>query len=120
MLGRAYLTVAKGLKDGDSVVIGTAPTFFGLMLQSSLDWSLLFAAKLYDKTKGTITVKSLLREAKSKAGTFKNGTSAQVFRAHELGQPMFPGGCSIGKMTSPPGARFYKTRWFELLNDRGS
>jgi hypothetical protein len=81
MLGRAYLTVANGLKDGDSVVIGTAPTFFGLMLQSSLDSSLLFAAKLYDKTKGAITVKSLLHEAKSKAGTFKNGTSAQVFLA---------------------------------------
>lgn len=81
LFGRAYLTIAKGLAEADPVVLQASQTFFGLTLQASLQMSQMLAAKLYDKTKGSVTIRLLLNEALSKAGTFKHGTASQVCAA---------------------------------------
>ncbi len=78
MLGRAYLTIANGLRDADAVVFKSSPTFFGLAFEASLQMSQMYAAKLYDKTSKPVTVKSLLDRAKLEAATFKHGTPEQV------------------------------------------
>jgi hypothetical protein len=78
VFGKGYLCIAKGLGEADPVVLGTANTFFGLTVESCLQMSQMFAAKLYDKTKGAVTVKFLLQEAASQAGMFKYGTSQEV------------------------------------------
>src|SRR5271170_6597065 len=78
LFGGAYLAIAKGLVEEDPVVLRVSPAFFGLTLEASLQMSQMFAAKLYDKTRGAVTLKSLLAEAELKAGTFKNGTPPQV------------------------------------------
>jgi hypothetical protein len=72
LLGRAYLAIANGLKDADPVVLKCSPTFFGLSIEASLEMSQMYVAKLYDKTNGAITVKSLLDRAKLEAPTFKH------------------------------------------------
>ena len=46
----------------------------------------MYAAKLYDKTKGAVTLRSLLAEAKSKAGDFKHGTPKEVAAAVSDGE----------------------------------
>lgn len=81
VFGRAYLGISKGLAGADPVVLNTSRTFFGLTLEACLHMSQILAAKLYDKTSGAITVKSLLAEAQSKAGMFKYGTSQEVSTA---------------------------------------
>ena len=78
LMGRAYLTIADGLKDWDPIVLKCSPTFFGLSVEASLQMSQMYVAKLYDKTKGAITVKSLLDRAKIEASTFTHGTAQQV------------------------------------------
>jgi hypothetical protein len=78
ILGRAYLTIANGLRESDPVVLKSSPTFFGLTIEASLQMSQMYAAKLYDQTKGAVTVESLLERAKLGAATFKNGTPDDV------------------------------------------
>jgi len=78
VLGKAYLTIGKGLAGTDPVVLNTARAFFGLTREACLQMSQMFAAKLYDKTAGTVTVKSLLNVARSQAGKFKFGSPQEV------------------------------------------
>ena len=79
LFGGAYLTIAKGLAGADPVVLRSSSAFFGLTLEASLQMSQMFAAKLYDKTSGAVTVESLLAEAELKAGTFKERDAGSSF-----------------------------------------
>ncbi len=81
LFGKAYLGIAKGLAAADSVVLNTSRIFFGLTLEACLHMSQMFAAKLYDKTSGAVTVKSLLAAAQSQAGLFKHGTPQEISAA---------------------------------------
>ena len=81
LFGKTYLGIAKGLAGADPVVLSTSRTFFGLTLEACLQMSQMFAAKLYDKTSGAVTVKSLLDAAQSQAGMFKHGTPQEVSEA---------------------------------------
>jgi hypothetical protein len=78
LFGKSYLEIAKGLAGADKVVLAASPAFFGMTVEASLQMSQMFAAKLYDKTRGVVTVKSLLAEAQAQAGVFKHGTPSQV------------------------------------------
>jgi hypothetical protein len=81
LFGKAYLTIGTGLSVTDPVVLNTARTFFGLTHEACLHMSQMFAAKLYDKTGGTVTVRSLMKAAEAQAGTFKHGTRQDVAAA---------------------------------------
>jgi len=76
--GKAHLAIAKGLLSADPVVLQTANVFFSLTLDGSLQLSQICAAKLYDKPRGAVTVRTLLFAAEKEAGLFANGTPAQV------------------------------------------
>src|ERR1039458_8682357 len=42
LMGRAYLTIADGLKDWDPIVLKCSPTFFGLSVEASLQMSQMY------------------------------------------------------------------------------
>ncbi len=81
ILGNSYTDLAKGLRDADPVVLQSAGTFFGLTLDGSLQLSQMIAARLYDTTKGAVTVRSLLSDAAEQISSFQNGTQEQVREA---------------------------------------
>lgn len=79
IFGRTHLKIAKEIRAADPVVVHTAKTFFGLTHDAHIDAAQMYAAKLHDKTRGTITVRSALDEADRLAGSFV-GTSAEQVR----------------------------------------
>jgi hypothetical protein len=62
LVGRACLKIAQGIWDADPVVRSTAPTFFGLTLEESLQLAQIHAARLYDEN--AISIYSLISEVK--------------------------------------------------------
>lgn len=76
--GRTHLKLARAIRQADPAIIHTAPTFFGLTCDAHLDAAQLYAAKLYDRTKGPITVKSALLEADRIAGRFSHTSAEEV------------------------------------------
>jgi len=81
LFGKTYLGIGKGLAGADPIALNTSRTFFGLTLEACLQMSQMFAAKLYDKTRGVVAVKSLLDTARSQAAMFKYGTPQEVTAA---------------------------------------
>lgn len=81
LVGKSYLDVAKGLLEADPAILHTAPTFFGLTIDGSLELAQMAVARLYDRTKGTVTVKIMLFQAASQRDTFLRGDQQQVTEA---------------------------------------
>src|ERR1700683_4617676 len=81
LVGRTYLDMATGLLNADLVLTQVSPTFFGLTIYGSLELSQMAVARLYDETKGTITVPKMLRRAEMEAGSFQRGTSQEIRQA---------------------------------------
>jgi hypothetical protein len=78
VVGRAHLVVARGLANSDPVVLNAATVFFGMSIDANLYASQMHAAKLYDRTHGTVTVRTLLKRAGEEAGTAKYGSVSDV------------------------------------------
>ena len=76
--GRTHLRIALAIRRADPVVIHSAQTFFGLTHDAHLAAAQMYAAKLYDKTKGSLGVRSLLAKAGQLAGKFANATGEEV------------------------------------------
>ena len=81
LVGRTYLDSAKGLLNADPVLLQTAQTFFGLTIDGSLELAQMAIARLYDNTKGTMTIPKMLDQAELKAGSFQRGTAQEVRQA---------------------------------------
>lgn len=81
LVGKSYLDVAKGLLQADPVIIQTAPTFFGLTLDGSLELAQIAIARLYDRTRGTITMMAALWEAANQRDTFQRGDRTRINEA---------------------------------------
>jgi len=73
-----HLGVAKGLQQADPVILVTAPTFFGLTVDGSLELAQMAIAKIYDKTGGAVTMEKMLREASLSLGSFKRGSRQEI------------------------------------------
>ena len=78
LVGKTYLQIGKRLLDSDPVIRHTAPTFFGLTVDGSLELAQIAVARLYDTTSGTITVTTMLRLAEQQAGLFQRGDAMEV------------------------------------------
>ena len=78
IFARTHLGIAKGIRAADPAVVHTARTFFGLTHDAHLNAALMYAAKLHDKTRGTISVKSAIDKAEQVAGTFIHATAERV------------------------------------------
>jgi hypothetical protein len=81
LVGRTYLDIAKGLLKADPVLLHAAPTFFGLTIDGSLELAQMAIARLYDKTKGSMTVPKMLERVELEAGSFQRGTGQEVREA---------------------------------------
>jgi hypothetical protein len=84
LVGKAYLNLAQGLLQADPAVTQGSGTFWGLTIDGSLEHAQMAAARLYDRTEGTVTVRSMLFQAAQSAqiaGTFQRGDSQDVTAA---------------------------------------
>jgi AbiU2 len=78
LVGKSYLNVAKGLLKADPFILQTAPTFFGLSINGSLELAQMTVARLYDKTRGAVTIRTMLRDAPLQLSTFRNATEDEA------------------------------------------
>jgi hypothetical protein len=81
LVGKTYLEVARGLLRADPVILQTAPTFFGLTSDGSLELAQMAVARLYDRMERTVTVKAMLFQAASQIDTFQRGDRQEVGEA---------------------------------------
>ena len=86
LIGKSYLNLAKGLLKADPALLQqVSPTFFGLTVDGSLELAQMAIARLYDKSRGSVTIRSMLDDATGELAVFRNATEAQardiVFRA---------------------------------------
>lgn len=78
LVGKSYLSLAMGLLKADPYILQTSPTFFGLTIDGSLELAQMAVARLYDKTRGAVTVRSMLHEAAGQLATFQNATPREA------------------------------------------
>jgi hypothetical protein len=81
LVGKTYLNTAMGLLNADPVLLQTAPTFFGMAIDGSLELAQLAVARLYDTTRNTMSVPRMLKRAEQEAGTFQRGSGQEVRKA---------------------------------------
>lgn len=81
LVGKAYLDLAKGLVQADPVILQGAPTFFGLTTDGSLELAQMAVARLYDQTRGAVTVQAMLAQATREMSSFQRGDHLQVSAA---------------------------------------
>ncbi|HEY4961467.1 MAG TPA: hypothetical protein VII29_11460, partial [Terriglobales bacterium] len=101
MVGRTYLDTARGLLNADTVLLQTAPTFFGMAIDGSLELARMSVARLYDTTRNTMSVPKMLKRAEQEAGSFQRGSGPEVRKAiaecREIIVGLVPVVASIGK-----------------------
>ncbi len=71
LVGKSYLNLAKGLLKADPVILQTGPTFFGLTTDGSLELAQMTLARLYDQTRGAVTVQVMLAQARREVSSFQ-------------------------------------------------
>jgi len=91
LVGRTYLDTAKGLLLADSVLLHTAPTFFGIVIDANLELAQMVIAGLYDSTRNTMSVPSMLKRAENEVGTFTRGNEQEVRNAIAYSQKLVVG-----------------------------
>lgn len=79
--GNTALQIANGLLAGDRGLLERAPVFFGLTIEGNLELAQIYAGRMYDRTKGAITVKILMQRCREQAKHFNHGTESQVLSA---------------------------------------
>jgi AbiU2 len=78
LVGKTYLNLAQGLARADRAVFQGSETFFGLTIDGSLELAQMTVARLYDKTKGAVTLPAMLAQARNHAHQFQRGTLPEV------------------------------------------
>jgi AbiU2 len=81
VVGQAHLVIAVGLADSDPVVLAAAAVFFAMSIDSHLYSAQMHAARLHDRTRGALTINTLLKRAEKEAGSAKHGTAEEVREA---------------------------------------
>ena len=81
LVGKSYFNLARGLLKADSYLLQTAPTFFGLTIDGSLELAQMAVARLYDKTQGAVTIRTMLYDAAQQLSTFQNATPKEAEEA---------------------------------------
>jgi hypothetical protein len=81
LVGKSYLGVAKGLLSADPVLLDGARTFFGLTIDGSLELAQMAIARLYDRTRGAVTMPAMLTRATSELSSFRRGDREQIIQA---------------------------------------
>lgn len=63
------------------MILQSAPTFFGLTMDGSLELAQMAIARLYDKTSSAVTIRGMLAHAAMEVNSFSRGTREQVSEA---------------------------------------
>lgn len=71
LFGKSYLNLARGLLPTDPVILQTAPTFFGLTIDGSTELAQMAIARMYDATRGSVTIPRMLVRANEEAASFQ-------------------------------------------------
>lgn len=79
--GKSYLGIAKGLLSADPVLLDGARTFFNLTIDGNLELAQMAVARMYDRTKGAVTIPTMLVRAKTEVASFKRGGHAKINQA---------------------------------------
>jgi len=69
---------SKSLLAADPAVIHTAPTFFGLSAEGSLELAQLAIARIYDRAARAVTVRRFLHAAATQLTTFQRATPVEA------------------------------------------
>ena len=84
VMGNAHLELWKGLSRRlmyeSRGVVNTAPTFFGMTLEAHLNAAFLYAAKIFDTHRGSLTLRAILKYADANKGDLPAERSAEVQR----------------------------------------
>lgn len=78
LVGKSYLGVAKGLLSADPVIFDGARTFFGLTIDGSIELAQMALARLYDRTRGAVTIPVMLARAMKEISSFQRGDREQI------------------------------------------
>lgn len=81
VLAKAHLKISRDLGrtlHEDPAILHVAPAFWGLSLNAHLDAAQLYAAKLFDKRPGTISIEHLLETVEQLKDQFPHGTPEQM------------------------------------------
>lgn len=76
--GKAYLHLCQGLLKADRALLSGSETFFGLTIDGSLELAQMAIARLYDVTRGAVTVPLMLSHAALEISSFQRGTAQEV------------------------------------------
>ena len=99
IMGNAHLHLWKGLSrrlrtEPPQLLANTAPTFFGLTLESHLDAAFLYAAKVFDTHRKPLTLWTILRDAQANIGSLSPEAS------NELSQVLLESDTKLVKLES--------------------
>jgi len=81
VLGKAHLKIGSGIAKtvtADPVIANVAPVFWGMSMTAHLDAAQMFAFKLFDPRRGSMTIEYLLDKAAECSGDFQNASPSQV------------------------------------------
>jgi hypothetical protein len=81
LLGKTYLALSAGLSKVEPIVHGAAPTFFGVMSEGGFVMAQMCLARLYDKSRSTVTIKLLFDRASRHPEEFPSASAMQVAEA---------------------------------------
>jgi hypothetical protein len=72
LFGKTYLAVSRGLLNAEPVVYGVARIFFGLTADGGVELAAMTIARLYDRSKGSVTLPRMLLQAEKEIGCFRH------------------------------------------------
>ena len=86
LFGKTYLGISQGLLHAEPVVYGTASIFFGLTADGGLELAAMTIARLYDRTRGSVTIPRMLLQAEAEIGSFQKGSQvpAAIIEANTI------------------------------------
>ena len=91
LVGKSYLGIAKGLLNTDPVLLDGARTFFGLTIDGSFELAQMAIARLYDRTRGAVTIPLMLGRAADEISSFQRGDREQIVEAIKKAQDTVTG-----------------------------
>jgi hypothetical protein len=85
LFGKTYFAISRGLLKAEPVVYGTASTFFGLTADGCLELAAMTIARLYDRSKDSVTIPRMLLQAETEIGSFQHRFAGEESDFQSLG-----------------------------------
>ena len=108
LFGKTYFAISRGLLNAEPVVYGTASTFFGLTADGGIVLAAMTIARLYDRSKRSVTIPRMLLQAEAEIGSFHDRSQVRkaIARARAIVSGLEPVLTAIKR---------YRDEWFAHL-----